>query len=99
CMRRLKRRGLLVGCACLTLLAQAPQLGLSEVRLKLPDLKLGTVSSIAADAEGVIYILQRGDQADPVIAFRNDGTIVRSWGRGLFSQPHSIRIDAQGNIW
>src|ERR1700733_8960473 len=29
---------------------------------------LGTVSSIAADQKGVIYILQRGDKADPVIA-------------------------------
>jgi len=27
------------------------------------------------------------------------GRIVRSWGKGMFTVPHSIRIDADGNIW
>jgi hypothetical protein len=87
----------LLVCVC-ALLAQAPRLSLTEVSLKTA-LGLGTVSSIAAGPDGTVYILQRGDKADPVIALRTDGTVVRSWGRGLFSQAHSIRLDPQGNIW
>jgi DNA-binding beta-propeller fold protein YncE len=88
----------LVTFAGAVLLAQTARLPLTEVPLKAGALTLGTVSSIAS-SDGLVYILQRGDQADPVIALRTDGTVVRSWGRGLFSQPHSIRIDPQGNIW
>lgn len=80
------------------LLAQTARLPRTEVSLKAGSLTLGTISSIAAN-DGIVYLLQRGDQADPVIALRPDGTVVRSWGRGLFSQPHSIRFDPQGNIW
>ena len=90
----------LLGLAGMALLAQSTRLPLTEVPLKLAgNVKLGTVSSIASGPEGVVYILQRGDQADPVIVLRTDGTVVRSWGRGLFSQPHSIRFDPQGNVW
>jgi hypothetical protein len=60
---------------------------------------IGTVSSVAADRNGVIYVLQRGDKADPVIAVDRGGRILRSWGKGMFTVPHSIRIDAAGNIW
>jgi sugar lactone lactonase YvrE len=57
------------------------------------------VSSVAAGRDSVIYILQRGDKADPVIAINRDGRVLRSWGRGMFTVPHGIRVDADGNIW
>lgn len=60
---------------------------------------MGMVSWVAADRHGLIYILQRGDQADPIVVMNQDGTVVRSWGRGLFVMPHAIRIDPQGNVW
>ena len=60
---------------------------------------LGTVSSVAADRSGAIYILQRGDKLDPVIAIDRDGRVLRSWGKGMFTVPHSIRVDADGNLW
>ncbi len=60
---------------------------------------LGTVSSVAADRSGTIYILQRGDKLDPVIAIDPDGRVLRSWGKGMFTVPHSIRVDADGNLW
>jgi DNA-binding beta-propeller fold protein YncE len=60
---------------------------------------LGMVSWIAADRNGLIYLLQRGDKADPVIVIDASGKIVRSWGKGMFTTPHAIRIDAQGNVW
>jgi sugar lactone lactonase YvrE len=80
------------------LIASTPQLALEQVPLS-PGLPMGTVSSVAAGRDGVIYILQRGDKADPVIAINRDGRVLRSWGRGMFTVPHGIRVDGDGNIW
>ena len=60
---------------------------------------LGMVSSVAVDNKGTIYLLQRGDKADPVLAVDKEGHVLRSWGKGLYKIPHSIRVDPQGNIW
>jgi hypothetical protein len=84
------------------LLRDAPRLPLEQVPLA-PRManaaSLGTVSSVAVDRQGVIYVLQRGDQADPVIAVNPEGRVLRSWGKGMFAVPHSVRVDADGNIW
>ncbi len=60
---------------------------------------MGMVSSVAMDKNGTIYLLQRGDKADPVIAVDASGKVLRSWGKGLYKIPHSIRVDPAGNIW
>ena len=60
---------------------------------------LGMVSWVAADRNGLIYLLQRGDKADPVIVVDRNGKIVRSWGKGMYTTPHAIRVDPQGNVW
>lgn len=60
---------------------------------------LGMVSWVAADRSGLVYLLQRGDKADPVIVVDKTGRIVRSWGKGMYTTPHAIRIDPQGNVW
>lgn len=73
----------------------APRLPLEQIPLN----SVGTVSSVAMDRSGVIYVLQRGDKADPVIAVDKQGKTLRSWGKGLFTVPHSVRVDADGNIW
>jgi len=81
---------------CFALQAQdAPRLPLEQVPLN----SVGTVSSVAIDRSGVIYVLQRGDKADPVIAVNKEGQTLRSWGKGMFNVPHSIRIDGDGNVW
>ena len=28
-----------------------------------------------------------------------DGTVLRSWGKGLYVMPHAIRVDPAGNVW
>ena len=61
--------------------------------------ELAYPSAVTMDDEGLFYILQRGDKADPVLVVDKDGKIVRSWGKGMYEIPHSIRIDPQGNIW
>jgi len=76
-------------------------LKLTELRIESPDREwsMGMVSSVAVDRRGLVYILQRGPKADPVIVVDRQGRIVRSWGRGLYKIPHSIRIDGDGNVW
>jgi hypothetical protein len=84
------------------LLREAPGLALEPVALSARmtnAASLGIVSSVATGRDGVVYALQRGDKADPVIAVNREGQTLRSWGKGLFTVPHSVRIDADGNVW
>jgi hypothetical protein len=97
---------------CLALQAQQPDTRATDLRALIaatprhapgqaalvPALPIGTVSSVAVGRDGVIYILQRGDKADPVIAINRDGRVLRSWGRGMFTVPHGIRVDGDGNV-
>jgi streptogramin lyase len=83
---------------------QAPQLPLRPGALEVtapvtPGWALGMVSWIAAGPDGLVYLLQRGENADPVIVLDRSGKIVRSWGKGMYTTPHAIRIDPQGNVW
>jgi hypothetical protein len=64
-----------------------------------PDWAIGMVSWVTSSPDGLIYLLQRGDKADPVIAVDKSGKIVRSWGKGMYTMPHAIRVDPQGNVW
>jgi hypothetical protein len=82
----------------------APRLPLvpSPITVTPPDgdgWELGMVSWVAADRNGLIYLLQRGDKADPVIVLDGGGKVVRSWGKGMYTTPHAIRIDPDGNVW
>ena len=60
---------------------------------------LGMVSWVAADRNGLVYLLQRGDKADPIVVLDRAGKVVRSWGKGMYTTPHAIRLDPQGNVW
>ena len=60
----------------------------------------GMVSWVALDSRhGLIYEIQRGDKADPVLVLDRAGKVVRSWGKGDYKIPHSIRIEPSGNVW
>jgi len=59
----------------------------------------GTVSGVAVDSKGAIYEIQRGEKSNPIIMLDRNGTILRSWGKGDFKIPHSIRVDPTGNVW
>src|SRR5258708_26425228 len=64
-----------------------------------PDWESGGVSWVAVDDKGNIYEIQRGDKADPVLVLGRQGNVLRSWGKGDYKIPHSIRVDRAGNIW
>ncbi len=85
------------------LVAAAPRVAQDPAPLVLrssaPGFEVGMVSWVAAAPDGTVYVLQRGDKVDPILAVGADGTVLRSWGRGLYVMPHAIRVDAQGNVW
>lgn len=81
----------------------APRLNFKTDERTLRPLKPGwaveMVSSVAAGNNGMIYVLQRGPDADPVLAVNSQGRTKYSWGAGLYAIPHSIRVDPDGNVW
>ena len=81
----------------------SPALGLSEEQLPLhaavKGWALGAVSGVAVGSDGYLYVIQRGPEADPILVFDRHGTLVRSWGKGDFTLPHSLRLDPHGDVW
>jgi DNA-binding beta-propeller fold protein YncE len=62
--------------------------------------EFGRVSAVATDSDGSVYVFQRGASADPIVVFDREGTrMLRSWGRGVFTRPHGLRIDREDNVW
>lgn len=81
----------------------APQLALQAVEVKVQPpsngWQLGSVSWIAAGRNGLIYLLQRGQNVDAIVVIDSGGHVLRSWGKGLYTTAHAIRVDPHGNIW
>ncbi len=82
------------------LLKDVPELPVERVELKVqPSLMLETISAVTTDKHGNIYIIHRPSSGDPIVVLDPQGNFIRSWGRGLFTMPHGIRIDPDGNVW
>ena len=57
----------------------------------------GETSGVSVNAKGHIFLFQR---TKPMLAeYDEKGNFVQSIGEGLFSHPHGLRIDADGNLW
>jgi hypothetical protein len=59
----------------------------------------GTISGVTVGKDGSIYEIQRGDKSPPVLVLDPTGHLLRSWGMGQYTIPHSIRLDPEGNVW
>jgi DNA-binding beta-propeller fold protein YncE len=59
----------------------------------------GRVSATGSDSAGNVYVFHRGKTADPLVVFDGKGKYLRSWGRGLFGNPHGLRVDRDNNVW
>ncbi len=57
------------------------------------------ISSVAAGRKGETYLIHRNLGEDAVVVIDKKGKILRSWGKGLYTIPHSIRLDPEGNVW
>lgn len=49
------------------------------------------VVGIAIDSKDNVYVFNRSNH--PMMVFDHDGNFLESWGEGIFSEPHSVRID------
>ena len=74
---------------------------------KLPDgRKWGATSAIDIDRDGNIWVFERcgagtclGSTVAPVVKLDPSGKYLKSFGAGIFVQPHGIHIDRDGNVW
>lgn len=62
-----------------------------------PSIALGAASAVATDAKGNILLFHRGQP--PILYLDQPGKVVRSFGDGLFSSAHGLRVDSNENIW
>lgn len=77
-----------------------PQLRLDRVELKtIPPRTFEGISAVTTDAQGNIYVLHRPVNGDPVVVLDSQGRVLRSWGAGMFTIPHAIRVDPAGDVW
>jgi DNA-binding beta-propeller fold protein YncE len=66
--------------------------------LELPaGVQLAQVASVAVDARGHLFVLNRGDPA--LLEFDRRGKFVRGFGRGLFERAHGLTVDLRGGFW
>ena len=68
----------------------------------------GSSAGVAVDRNGNIWVAERcggnplgcdGKTIDPILEFDPSGKLLKSFGGGLFVQPHGITVDRDGNIW
>ena len=75
-----------------------------EVTIQLPSrdgVLGGRIMSVASDRKAELtYVLVRADKDhQSILVVDRGGRIVRSWGKGLFTVAHNIKIDSEGNVW
>jgi len=67
----------------------------------------GSTSAVDIDRDGTsIWVAERcgantcvGSNLPTVLKFDSSGTLVKSFGAGLFIFPHGIHVDRDGNVW
>jgi DNA-binding beta-propeller fold protein YncE len=65
---------------------------------QLPDgLRVGDIAGIAIDRNDNVYLFNRGDH--PMIVLDRHGSIIRTWGEGVFTRPHGIHIGQDGSVY
>jgi DNA-binding beta-propeller fold protein YncE len=77
-----------------------PDLGYTPVPdiFKLPaGVNFGPCSGVAVRANNNILVFNRSENA--LMEFTPAGDWVRTMARGVFTLPHGLRIDREGNIW
>ncbi len=82
--------------------SKAPELSFRVVDdfFKIPTgMIMAEAVGVAINSKGHIFILNRGNH--PLLEFTNEGDFVSSFGEDspVFRIPHSIRFDAQDNLW
>jgi sugar lactone lactonase YvrE len=75
---------------------------------KLPDgRKWGATSAVTIDRDGSsVWVFERcgagscaGSNVAPIVKLDSSGKYLKSFGAGMFVQPHGIHVDRDGNVW
>lgn len=65
---------------------------------QLPEgMNFGPCSAVAVRANGNILVFNRSEHA--LMEFNPQGMYLKTMCRGIFDNPHGLKLDAQGNIW
>jgi len=100
--------GVMVLALALDISAQANPYQTIENFFKMPDgRKVGSTAGITIDRDGTsIWVFERcggnyctESNVAPILKFDQSGTVVKSFGAGMFVRPHGIHIDRDGNVW
>ena len=64
------------------------------------------VTAVEPAADGTMYVIHRcfanscANRGEaPILKYDATGTLLRSWGEGLFIFPHGATVDREGNLW
>jgi DNA-binding beta-propeller fold protein YncE len=88
--------------------SEGPSYQLADGFFKLPvGRKIGSTAGITVDRDGRhVWVFDRcggqncvGSEVAPIQKFDASGTLVKSFGAGMFVRPHGIHIDRDGNVW
>jgi streptogramin lyase len=74
---------------------------------KMPEGRTwGSTGGVAIDRHDNIWVAERcgadtcaGSDLAPILEFNPAGTLLKSFGAGMFVFPHGITVDHDGNIW
>ena len=65
---------------------------------KLPkNWSLLDVAGVTVDSKDRVFIFDRGSH--PLMIFDRDGNLLKSWGEGMFTTPHAVRIGPDGMVY
>lgn len=71
-----------------------------------PGVKWAAVTAVEAAPDGTLYVIHRcfanscaGRREDPILKYTPQGTLLTSWGSGMFIFPHGATVDRDGNLW
>jgi NHL repeat-containing protein len=68
--------------------------------------KWAAVTAVEPAPDGTIYVVHRcfanscaGRSEAPILKYDKNGTLLASWGAGVFVFPHGATVDRDGNLW
>jgi DNA-binding beta-propeller fold protein YncE len=62
-----------------------------------PDYRRADVTGVGVDTSGRVFVC--AGTRHPVLVFNESGQYLYSFGEGLLVEPHTVRIDPEGNVW
>jgi len=54
-------------------------------------------TAVDVDSKDNVYVFNRGNH--PMIVFDSGGNVLRSWGEGIFTNPHAVTIGPDDTVW